>query len=717
MKSSCRVALCWLGVFCFVLSTHAQGPLVPPGAPAPSMKTLQQVEPRTPIDALPHVIIASGSYYVTGNIGPSGPGAGILVAASDVTIDLNGFVLQGDPADGAHGILVTPGLQNVTIRNGVIRDWGNDGIHASEVRNLHVESVIVHSCLGDGLDFSSGTVGGSHFHNNLGAGIQGSKPIPGIGIVVIKNPGSSSARENGGGGVVIEGDMDVEISAVITGNTGHGISWSPATPVDGLRLKLNDCHSSGNTGDGLHLSGVTSEPVLCEIFGGAFSHNGGAGIFSSKPVPGIGIVIKKQPPGPASTERNHGGGIVLEGDCDLDVSGMVVSRNTGDGIKWTSLNPGETPRIKLEDSVIGNNTGNGVIMVTVEPVEMDFTVTRSRFENNGVAGVDLHAPSLASDIRAVFTDCAILKNNGSGAKIRKGGPVFRPSQGEWRASHITDNSGPGLDLDGIGVELEGVHVHGNGEEGIRQVGGTIRITGGSVANNTKDGLKLDGKKHVKTGHVTLLKRTVFVNNGGNGVHISSSEDDAECRVIVHDSQLNGNTGNGLHLETTHPGSVAGLSWYNSQASHNDFSGIVVTGQAGTGKGSVTIRGGDCDDSGAHGVVIAHPEINAGLITGISVARNGGSGIVSAGQFISIIGNVVADNATAGIRVEGDGHFLDDNRCVNNPVGIELAGNNNALAKNVYGGPGAPYIDLTGTNPSAPIQDVTVGVNPLGNIVY
>ncbi|HMO52624.1 MAG TPA: hypothetical protein PKA21_16070, partial [Kiritimatiellia bacterium] len=78
---------------------------------------------------------------------------------------------------------------------------------------------------------------------------------------------------------------------------------------------------------------------------------------------------------------------------------------------------------------------------------------------------------------------------------------------------------------------------------------------------------------------------------------------------------------------------------------------------------------------------------------------------------------VAGNAAAGIRVEGDNHFLDDNRCVNNAVGIELAGNNNALAKNVYGGPQTPFIDFTGTNPSAPIQDVTVGVNPLGNIIY
>ncbi len=36
-----------------------QGALAPPGAPAPTMKTLTQVEPRTPIPALPYVISMS----------------------------------------------------------------------------------------------------------------------------------------------------------------------------------------------------------------------------------------------------------------------------------------------------------------------------------------------------------------------------------------------------------------------------------------------------------------------------------------------------------------------------------------------------------------------------------------------------------------------------------------------------------------------------------
>ena len=85
----------FLAAALFPCTILAQGSLTPPGPPAPSMKTLAQIEPRTPISSLPFTINQSGSYYVTTNlIGVSGQN-GIIVQTRNVTIDLNGFGILG----------------------------------------------------------------------------------------------------------------------------------------------------------------------------------------------------------------------------------------------------------------------------------------------------------------------------------------------------------------------------------------------------------------------------------------------------------------------------------------------------------------------------------------------------------------------------------------------------------------------------------------------
>ena len=77
----------------------AQGPLTPPAAPAPTMKTLSQIEPRIPITNVPVTITQPGSYYLTTNIVYSGSNDGIRIATNNVTIEKMAPTMKADDKD------------------------------------------------------------------------------------------------------------------------------------------------------------------------------------------------------------------------------------------------------------------------------------------------------------------------------------------------------------------------------------------------------------------------------------------------------------------------------------------------------------------------------------------------------------------------------------------------------------------------------------------
>ena len=112
--------------FTLACSSFGQGALTPPGAPAPLFKTLDQVEPRTPISSLPYTITNSGSYYLTGSFVVAG-GVALNIAADGVTLDLRGFTITStnDPA-GGFGIQISGTRRNIDIRNGHLQGGGTN---------------------------------------------------------------------------------------------------------------------------------------------------------------------------------------------------------------------------------------------------------------------------------------------------------------------------------------------------------------------------------------------------------------------------------------------------------------------------------------------------------------------------------------------------------------------------------------------------------------
>ncbi len=105
-------------------SAFAQGSLGPANAPAPAMKSLQQLEPRIEITSLPFEIFTSGSYFLGRNLTLSEPNTdGLTIYADNVTLDLNGFILRGPGATSGYGIFQTEYARNLTVRNGTLAGW------------------------------------------------------------------------------------------------------------------------------------------------------------------------------------------------------------------------------------------------------------------------------------------------------------------------------------------------------------------------------------------------------------------------------------------------------------------------------------------------------------------------------------------------------------------------------------------------------------------
>jgi parallel beta-helix repeat protein len=201
----------------------AQGRLTPPGEPAPTMKTLEQVEPRIPIFQPGSMILQPGSYYLTTNIISSTAGDGITIAASDVSLDLNGFVLDASASSSGNCIYINPGMQNVRVANGSITGAYANGIYAGGATNCIFVKLRISTC-GRGSAAYRGLVTGTRarvercrISGNTHVGLECGSDSKIIGNEVCDN-GSLGLRITGAGTYIadniIKGNGDnYEISA------------------------------------------------------------------------------------------------------------------------------------------------------------------------------------------------------------------------------------------------------------------------------------------------------------------------------------------------------------------------------------------------------------------------------------------------------------------------------------------------------------------------
>ena len=161
----------------------AQGSLTPPGAPAPTMKTLDQVEPRTAITSLPIIIGQDGSYYLTKSFAQNFSSDAITIQADNVTVDFCGFTVQQTNATASIvGVCINAtsaiALRNAVVKNGTIAGFAAVGITCLGGRNCLIEDLHITQCAG-GINFqalgSAGAAGNTfrhcRFRDNTGSGV------------------------------------------------------------------------------------------------------------------------------------------------------------------------------------------------------------------------------------------------------------------------------------------------------------------------------------------------------------------------------------------------------------------------------------------------------------------------------------------------------------------------------------------------------------------
>ena len=246
----------------FAAPAFGQGPLAPAGMPAPSMKTLAQVEPRTPITNAPFTITQPGAYYLAANLATTGHG--VIVRADRVDLDLMGFAIAGDRGTGDYGVWLDGAsnapLRDIAVRNGIL-DHFDTGVRAEYAVNCRMENLLI----------SSNRISGIHLYAQGGSCLGNA-----IAGCSFSDTGDYGIYLNGGAAGQCNGNS---ISDCTLGGDSYGIWIDGADSGQGNGNLISGCTIGDTVLQGVYLHGNSSGQCNGNLISGCTIHDtGGYGI-------------------------------------------------------------------------------------------------------------------------------------------------------------------------------------------------------------------------------------------------------------------------------------------------------------------------------------------------------------------------------------------------------------------------------------------------------
>lgn len=361
------------------------------------------------------IIDKPGEYFLTEDIvyNPKGQNPAIRISAAavgNVTLNLRGKTLSqlNKSVLGINAIVVDPGLTNVTIKNGTITGFSNNGIQAGEQRapGLTTPATITNFYITKVNAFNNGSQDPSNVKPYLIGG--GGIVIYNAQDVILKN---NNANENVFAGFFGVNVVDLTVSRCHFDNNtwGHHVnvnqaetygffligdscnngnnfcSSPPANPASARNLTIRNCTFDQNTSIGLAIGLFLTSTGPASIFSSV--------IVESCSANGTSVTIS-DPAVAANFASTNSLGMAFTGitgsikvdNCQISLTSLTIN------IPLADFNTGAfNSLIGLSFAECGNDNGTlGGIAVT------NCDITSQTFQNNSGAGVRLGNASLGA---------------------------------------------------------------------------------------------------------------------------------------------------------------------------------------------------------------------------------------------------------------------------------------------------------------------------------